>query len=156
MKRRKKNSTSKKAPGRAVIKDWHFYLVARIKFSIFIHSLKNNLFRYRWVGIILSILSVAKDSGDWTWKWAPHISQTYDYFFSWDLLGKILWNKALDRRRAQDSWLFFRGCVSQAQESTISNKRKLSEIAGGLLGWKRSCQQNSAIKKEACKSWKQG
>lgn len=80
MKGRKK-STSEKAPGRAVIKDWHFYLVCKIKFSIFIHSLKNNLFRYRWVGIILSVLSVAKDSGDWTWKWAPHISQIYDYFF---------------------------------------------------------------------------
>lgn len=158
-KRKEKNSTSEKIPGRAVIKDWQFYLVCKIKFSIFIHSLKNNLFRYKWVGIILSVLSVAKDSGDWTWKWAPHISHVYHwiFFFSWDLLGRIPWNKALDRTRAQESWLFFRGRVFRAQEWTIPNKRRLSEIAGGLIGWKRSSQQNSTIKKVArCESKDKG
>lgn len=117
--KKKKKSTSEKTPSRDVIKDWHFYLVCKIKFSIFIHSLKNNLFSYRWVGIILSVLSVAKDSGDWTWKWAPHVSQIYDYFFSWDLLGRIPWNKGLGRTRVQENCLFFRDHVSQAQEEAI-------------------------------------
>lgn len=53
--KKEKKSMSKKTPGRAVIKDWQFYLVWKMKFSIFIHSLKNNLFGYRWVGIILSV-----------------------------------------------------------------------------------------------------
>lgn len=90
-------------------------------------------------------VSVAKDFGDWTWKWAPYISQIYDYLFSWDLLGRIPWNTALDRTRIQESWLFFRGHVSQAQELTVPNTRRLSETA---RGWKRSSQQNSAIKKK--------
>lgn len=116
----KKKSTSEKKPGRDVIKDWHFYLVCKIKFSIFIHSLKNNLFSYRWVGIILSVLSAAKDSGDWTWKWAPHISQIYDYFFL---------EICLEEYHGTKPWIE-RGC----SRMSYPNERRVREIAGGLLG----------------------
>ncbi|GAB0207775.1 macrophage immunometabolism regulator [Grus japonensis] len=44
-----------------------------------------------------------------------------------DLLGRIPWDKALEGRGAQDSWLIFKGHLLQAQEQCIPAKRKSSK-----------------------------
>ncbi|GAB0177964.1 hypothetical protein GRJ2_000261700 [Grus japonensis] len=44
-----------------------------------------------------------------------------------DLLGRIPWDKALEGRGAQDSWLIFKGHLLQAQEQCIPTKRKSSK-----------------------------
>ncbi|GAB0206713.1 hypothetical protein GRJ2_003136900 [Grus japonensis] len=44
-----------------------------------------------------------------------------------DLLGRIPWDKALEGRGAQDSWLIFKGHLLQAQERCIPRKRKSSK-----------------------------
>ncbi|GAB0179062.1 hypothetical protein GRJ2_000371500 [Grus japonensis] len=41
-----------------------------------------------------------------------------------DLLARIPWDKALEGRGAQDSWLIFKGHLLQAQEQCIPTKRK--------------------------------
>ena len=41
-----------------------------------------------------------------------------------DLLGRIPWDKVLEGRGAQDSWLIFKGHLLQAQERCIPTKRK--------------------------------
>ncbi|GAB0176996.1 hypothetical protein GRJ2_000164800 [Grus japonensis] len=41
-----------------------------------------------------------------------------------DLLGRIPWDKVLEGREAQDSWLIFKGHLLQAQERCIPTKRK--------------------------------
>ncbi|GAB0206404.1 hypothetical protein GRJ2_003106000 [Grus japonensis] len=41
-----------------------------------------------------------------------------------DLLGRIPWDKALEGRGAQDSWLVFKGHLLQAQQRCIPTKRK--------------------------------
>ncbi|GAB0183727.1 hypothetical protein GRJ2_000838000 [Grus japonensis] len=40
-----------------------------------------------------------------------------------DLLGRIPWDKALEGRGAQDSWLIFKGHLLQAQERCIPTKK---------------------------------
>ncbi|GAB0190228.1 hypothetical protein GRJ2_001488100 [Grus japonensis] len=44
-----------------------------------------------------------------------------------DLLGRIPWDKALEARGAQDSWLIFKHHLLQAQERCIPTKRKSSK-----------------------------
>ncbi|GAB0202830.1 hypothetical protein GRJ2_002748600 [Grus japonensis] len=44
-----------------------------------------------------------------------------------DLLGRLPWDKALEGRGAQDSWLIFKGHLLQAQEQCIPTKRKSSK-----------------------------
>ncbi|GAB0208733.1 hypothetical protein GRJ2_003339000 [Grus japonensis] len=46
-----------------------------------------------------------------------------------DLLGRIPWDKALEGRGAQDSWLIFKGHLLQAQERCIPTKRKSGKNA---------------------------
>ncbi|GAB0189057.1 hypothetical protein GRJ2_001371000 [Grus japonensis] len=41
-----------------------------------------------------------------------------------DLLGRVLWDKALEGRGAQESWLVFKDPLLQAQEQCIPTKRK--------------------------------
>ncbi|GAB0187546.1 hypothetical protein GRJ2_001219900 [Grus japonensis] len=48
-----------------------------------------------------------------------------------DLLGRILWDKALEGRGAQDSWLVFKDHL-QAQEQCIPAKRKSGKSARRL------------------------
>ncbi|GAB0177368.1 hypothetical protein GRJ2_000202000 [Grus japonensis] len=68
-----------------------------------------------------------------------------------DLLGRIPWDKALEGRGTQDSWLIFKGDLLQAQERCIPTKRKSS---------KRPPRMNKELlgkhKKEAYRGWKQG
>ncbi|GAB0204485.1 hypothetical protein GRJ2_002914100 [Grus japonensis] len=44
-----------------------------------------------------------------------------------DLLGRIPWDKALEGRGAQESWLIFKGHLLQAQERCIPTKRESSK-----------------------------
>ncbi|GAB0182786.1 hypothetical protein GRJ2_000743900 [Grus japonensis] len=44
-----------------------------------------------------------------------------------DLLGRIPWDKALEGRGAQESWLIFKGHLLQAQQRCIPTKRKSSK-----------------------------
>ncbi|GAB0182274.1 mitochondrial enolase superfamily member 1 [Grus japonensis] len=73
-----------------------------------------------------------------------------------DLLGRIPWDKALEGRGAQDSWLIFKGHLLQAQERCIPTKRKSGKntkrppwMHKELLG---KVKQNQ----EAYRGWKQG
>ncbi|GAB0176073.1 mitochondrial enolase superfamily member 1 [Grus japonensis] len=50
-----------------------------------------------------------------------------DFCLFRDLLGGVPWDKALERRGAQDSWLVFKGHLLQAQERCIPTKRKSSK-----------------------------
>ncbi|GAB0209035.1 mitochondrial enolase superfamily member 1 [Grus japonensis] len=73
-----------------------------------------------------------------------------------DLLGRIPWDRALEGRGAQDSWLIFKGHLLQAQERCISTKRKSSKNT------KRPPQMDKELlgkvkqRKEAFRGWKQG
>ncbi|GAB0207806.1 hypothetical protein GRJ2_003246300 [Grus japonensis] len=73
-----------------------------------------------------------------------------------DLLGRIPWDKALEGRGAQDSWLIFKGHLLRAQERCIPTKRKSSKNT------KRPAWMNKLLlgkvnhKKEAYRGWKQG
>ena len=46
-----------------------------------------------------------------------------------DLLGRVAWDKALEGRGAQESWLIYKDQLLQAQERYISTKRKSSKNA---------------------------
>ena len=46
-----------------------------------------------------------------------------------DLLGRVPWDKALEGRGAQESWLVFKDHLLQAQERCISTKRKSGKNA---------------------------
>ncbi|GAB0206060.1 hypothetical protein GRJ2_003071600 [Grus japonensis] len=73
-----------------------------------------------------------------------------------DLLGRIPWDKALEGRGAQDSWLVLKGHLLQAQGRCIPTKRKSGKTT------KRSAWMNKELlgkvkqKKEAYRGWKQG
>ncbi|GAB0177907.1 mitochondrial enolase superfamily member 1 [Grus japonensis] len=73
-----------------------------------------------------------------------------------DLLGRVRWDKTLEGRGAQDSWLIFKGHLLQAQERCMPTKRKSSKNT------KRSPWMNKELlgkvrqKKEAYRGWKQG
>ncbi|GAB0207984.1 hypothetical protein GRJ2_003264100 [Grus japonensis] len=51
-----------------------------------------------------------------------------------DLLGRIPWDKALEGRGAQDSWLIFKGHLLQAQERCSPTKRKSGKSTKGPHG----------------------
>ncbi|PKU40674.1 glycerol kinase [Limosa lapponica baueri] len=44
-----------------------------------------------------------------------------------DLLGRVLWDKALEGRGVQENWLLFKDHLLQAQEQCIPTKRKLGK-----------------------------
>ncbi|GAB0210350.1 mitochondrial enolase superfamily member 1 [Grus japonensis] len=73
-----------------------------------------------------------------------------------DLLGRIPWDKALEGRGAQDSWLVFKGHLLQAQERCSPTKRKSGKST------KRPPRMNKELlgkvkqKKVAYRGWKQG
>ncbi|GAB0202682.1 mitochondrial enolase superfamily member 1 [Grus japonensis] len=73
-----------------------------------------------------------------------------------DLLARIPWDKALEGRGAQDSWLIFQGHLLQAQERCIPTKRKSSKTT------KRTARMNKELlgkvkqNQEAYRGWKQG
>jgi len=52
-----------------------------------------------------------------------------DLEFFRELLGKVTWEKALEGRGAQESWLVFKDHLLQAQKQSISRKRKSGKNA---------------------------
>ncbi|GAB0205396.1 hypothetical protein GRJ2_003005200 [Grus japonensis] len=70
-----------------------------------------------------------------------------------NLLGRIPWDKALEGRGAQDSWLIFKGHRLQAQERCIPTKSKNA--------WRPAWMNKELLgklkhRKEAYRGWKQG
>ncbi|GAB0199287.1 mitochondrial enolase superfamily member 1 [Grus japonensis] len=73
-----------------------------------------------------------------------------------DLLGRIPWDKALEGRGTQDSWLIFRGHLLQAQERCIPTKRKSSKNTKRPPWMNKELLGKAKQKKEAYGGWKQG
>ncbi|GAB0203984.1 mitochondrial enolase superfamily member 1 [Grus japonensis] len=73
-----------------------------------------------------------------------------------DLLGRIPWDKTLEGRGAQDSWLIFKGHLLQAQERCIPTKRKSSKNTKRPAWMNKELLGKGKHKKEAYRGWKQG
>ncbi|GAB0208082.1 mitochondrial enolase superfamily member 1 [Grus japonensis] len=73
-----------------------------------------------------------------------------------DLLGRIPWDKALEGRGAQDSWLVFKDHLLQAQERCIPAKRKSGKNARRSAWMNKELLDKVKHKKEAYRGWKQG
>ncbi|GAB0209762.1 hypothetical protein GRJ2_003441900 [Grus japonensis] len=74
-----------------------------------------------------------------------------------DLLGRIPWDKALEGRGTQDSWLIFKGHLLQAQERCIPTKKKKSGKNTQRPAWmNKELPGKVKQKKEAFRGWKQG
>ncbi|GAB0210014.1 mitochondrial enolase superfamily member 1 [Grus japonensis] len=73
-----------------------------------------------------------------------------------DLLGRIPWDKALEGRGAQDSWLIFKGHLLQAQERCIPTKRKSSKTTKRPPWMNKEVLGKVKQKKEGYRGWKQG
>ncbi|GAB0179488.1 hypothetical protein GRJ2_000414100 [Grus japonensis] len=72
-----------------------------------------------------------------------------------DLLGRIPWDKALEGRGAQDSWLIFKGHLLQARERCIPTKRKSSKKTKRPPWMNKELLGKVKQKKEAYRGWKQ-
>ncbi|GAB0179874.1 hypothetical protein GRJ2_000452700 [Grus japonensis] len=72
-----------------------------------------------------------------------------------DLLGRIPWDKALEGRVAQESWLLFKGHLLQAQERCTPAKRKSGKNALRLAWMNKELLDKLKHKKEAYRGWKQ-
>ncbi|GAB0177064.1 voltage-dependent L-type calcium channel subunit alpha-1C [Grus japonensis] len=66
-----------------------------------------------------------------------------------DLLGRIPWDKALEGRGAQDSWLIFKHHLLQAQERCIPTKRKSNKNTKRPLWMNKELLGKVKQKKEA-------
>ncbi|GAB0204607.1 mitochondrial enolase superfamily member 1 [Grus japonensis] len=73
-----------------------------------------------------------------------------------DLLARIPWDKALEGRGAQDSWLIFKGHLLQAREQCIPTKRKSSKNTKRPPSMNKELLGKVKQKKEAYRGWKQG
>ncbi|GAB0186968.1 mitochondrial enolase superfamily member 1 [Grus japonensis] len=73
-----------------------------------------------------------------------------------DLLGRIPWDKALEGRGAQDSWLIFKGHLLQAQEQCIPTKRKSSKNTRRPPWMNKELLGKVKQKKVAYRGWQQG
>ena len=68
-----------------------------------------------------------------------------------DLLGRIPWDKALEGRGAQDSWLIFKGHLLQAQERCIPTRRKSGKNTRKPAWMNKELLGKVKHKKEACR-----
>ncbi|GAB0202677.1 hypothetical protein GRJ2_002733300 [Grus japonensis] len=73
-----------------------------------------------------------------------------------DLLARIPWDKALEGRGAQDSWLVFKGHLLQAQERCIPTKRKSSKTTKRPPWMNKDLLGKVKQNQEAYRGWKQG
>ncbi|GAB0179591.1 hypothetical protein GRJ2_000424400 [Grus japonensis] len=73
-----------------------------------------------------------------------------------DLLGRVRWDKALEGRGAQDSWLIFKGHFHQVRERCIPTKRKSSKKTKRPAWMNKELLGKVKQKKEAYRGWKQG
>ncbi|GAB0176134.1 hypothetical protein GRJ2_000078600 [Grus japonensis] len=72
-----------------------------------------------------------------------------------DLLGRVSWDKALEGRGAQDSWLVFKGHLLQAQERCIPTKRKSCRNTRRPPWMNKELLDKLKHKKKAYRGWKQ-
>ena len=73
-----------------------------------------------------------------------------------DLLGRVPWDKALEGRGAQESWLIFKDHLLQAQERCIPTKRKSGKNTRRPAWMNKELLDKLKHKKEAYRGWKQG
>ncbi|GAB0176549.1 hypothetical protein GRJ2_000120100 [Grus japonensis] len=73
-----------------------------------------------------------------------------------DLLGSAPWDKALEGRGAQESWLAFKDHLLQAQERCIPTKRKSGKNTRRPAWLNKELWDKLKHKKEAYREWKQG
>ncbi|KGL88902.1 hypothetical protein N301_16250, partial [Charadrius vociferus] len=73
-----------------------------------------------------------------------------------DLLWGVLWDKALEGRQAQESWLIFKDHLLQALEQCIPTKRKSGINARRPLWMNRELLEKLKLRKEAYRGWKPG
>ncbi|KFZ63181.1 hypothetical protein N338_13267, partial [Podiceps cristatus] len=73
-----------------------------------------------------------------------------------NLLGIVAWDKALEGRGTQESWLIFKGHLLQAQERCIPRKRKSGKNARRSAWMNKELLDELKQKKEAYRGWKQG
>ncbi|GAB0180427.1 hypothetical protein GRJ2_000508000 [Grus japonensis] len=79
-----------------------------------------------------------------------------DFGFFRDLLGRAPWDKALEGRGAQDSWLVFRDHLLQAQKQCIPTKRRSGKNTTWPAWMNEELLDKLQHKKEAFGGWKQG
>jgi len=79
-----------------------------------------------------------------------------DFGLCRDLLVRVAWDKALDGRSAQESWLIFKDYLLQAQERCISTKRKSGKNVRWAVWMKKELLDKVKHIKEAYRGWKQG
>ncbi|GAB0181454.1 hypothetical protein GRJ2_000610700 [Grus japonensis] len=73
-----------------------------------------------------------------------------------DLLGRIPWDKALEGRGAQESWLVFKDHLLQAQEQCIPAKRKSGKNTRRPAWINKELLDKLQHKREAYRGWNQG
>ncbi|GAB0206304.1 hypothetical protein GRJ2_003096000 [Grus japonensis] len=73
-----------------------------------------------------------------------------------DLIARIPWDKALEGRGAQDSWLVFKGHLLQAQERCIPTKRKSGKNTKRPAWMNKELLGKVKQNQEAYRGWKQG
>jgi len=73
-----------------------------------------------------------------------------------DLLGKVPWDKALEGRGAQESWLIVKDHLLQAQQRCIPAKRKSGKNAKRPAWMNMELLHKLKNKKEIDRGWKQG
>ncbi|KFU99773.1 hypothetical protein N340_10986, partial [Tauraco erythrolophus] len=73
-----------------------------------------------------------------------------------DLLGRVQWDKALEGRVAQESWIIFKDHLLQAQERCIPTKRKSGRNTRKPTWMNKELLDQLKHKKEAYRGWKQG
>ena len=73
-----------------------------------------------------------------------------------DLLGRVTWDKALEGRGAQESWLIFKDHPLQAQERCILTKRKSGKTSRRPARTNKELLDKLKHKKEIYRGWKQG
>ncbi|TRZ06600.1 hypothetical protein HGM15179_020506 [Zosterops borbonicus] len=79
-----------------------------------------------------------------------------DFGLFMDLLGRVPWDKALEGRRAQESWLIFKDCLLQAEEQCIPMKRESSKNAMRPAWINKELLDKLKCKKKVYRELKQG
>ncbi|KFW71682.1 hypothetical protein AS28_14104, partial [Pygoscelis adeliae] len=78
------------------------------------------------------------------------------YILFRDLLGRVPWDKALEGRGAQESWVLFKDHLLQPQEQCVPTKRKSGKNARRPAWMNKELLDKLKHKKEAYRGWKQG
>jgi len=77
-----------------------------------------------------------------------------DFHLFRDLLRRVPWDKALEERGAQESWIIFKHHLLQAQERCIPTKKKPGKNAGRSAWMNKQLVDKLRRKKEAYRGWK--